>query len=148
MIFYQGLCVSTGVFPPEFHVCGVCLQSLWVRLQLFPHRRLMNTDKQRRRNGIFKRSPQASSRNQFITGRRLRSGAKLLTATQDAACAANRGRGWRLMARWSSVMTKLLGGFVMLLEELVVESDRTVTRPHAEDVWGRCGVDRTNKQQL
>lgn len=30
---------------------------------------------------------------------------KLLTATQDAVRAARRGRAWRLMARWSSIMT-------------------------------------------
>ena len=30
---------------------------------------------------------------------------KLLTATQDTVRAAHRGRAWRLMARWSSIMT-------------------------------------------
>lgn len=30
---------------------------------------------------------------------------RLLTATQDADRAANRGKAWRLMARWSSIMT-------------------------------------------
>lgn len=40
--------------------------------------------------------------NQFKPGRAL---PRLLTATQDLVLAAHRGRAWRLMARWSSVMT-------------------------------------------